>query len=35
MLETLDIYKIVIAAIFIGFIAYALLNDPLNKNKLQ
>ncbi len=29
MIET---YKIIIAVIFIGFIAYALINDPLKKN---
>ena len=35
MLETLDIYKIIIIALFIGAIAYALLNDPIKKNKLN
>lgn len=27
----IEIYKIVIAVIFIGFILYALVNDPLKK----
>lgn len=35
MLETLDLYKIVIIALFIGAIVYALLNDPIKKNKLH
>lgn len=35
MLETIDIYKIVIAVIFIGAIVYAFFNDPVKKNKLQ
>ena len=28
----IEIYKIVIAAIFIGFISYALIKDPLKKS---
>lgn len=35
MLETLNIYKIVVALIFISAIVYALLNDPVKKNRLQ
>lgn len=35
MLETLEIYKIIIAMIFMGAIFYALLNDPVKKNKLN
>ena len=34
MLEII-IYKIVIAAIFTGAILYALINDPVKKNKLN
>ena len=35
MLETLELYKVIIAAIFMGAIAYAMINDPLKKNKLH
>ena len=35
MLETLDLYKIIITAAFIGFIIYAMLNDPIKKNRLH
>jgi len=35
MLETLEIYKIIIAVAFISFIIYAMLNDPIKKNRLH
>ncbi len=35
MLETLDLYKIIIIALFLVAIVYALLNDPIKKNKLN
>ena len=35
MIKMLEMYKIVIMVLFIGLILYALINDPLRKNKIN